>query len=172
MYTPERLVAIAKEAVREDSLFSLEDRIGLVYDSLALACAGYLEVSAVLPLYDVFRNEKECGLHPSSTAKVLCSISSHHFIRRLRVGLHLREFLRIRLDVVRVSADPREAQRFPKGMSMLLIACVGSNTDVMKELFVRIVDRLGYDYAKGESVDIHQLRTTAITEAANAGDEG
>lgn len=59
LYTPERLISIAKEAAKENSVFSLEDRIGLVHDALALARAGYLDVSAALSLYDVFRNEKE-----------------------------------------------------------------------------------------------------------------
>ena len=60
LYSPERLVAIAKEAIKENSPFSVEDRIGLVYDGLALARAGYLNVSGVLTLYDVLREEKEC----------------------------------------------------------------------------------------------------------------
>lgn len=42
----------------------------------------------------------------------------------------------------------------------------------MKELFSPIVDRLGYDYDEDESDDVHELRTTAISEAADAGDEG
>ncbi|KAI0789033.1 hypothetical protein BC629DRAFT_1582206 [Irpex lacteus] len=132
LYTPERLVAIAKEAVREDSVFSLEDRIGLVYDSLALACAGYLEVSAVLPLYDVFRNEKEYFVWDCISASFSEFVSTWY--------------------------------EYPQILEKL--------NAFRRELFVPIVDRLGYDYAKGESVDIHQLRTTAITEAANAGDEG
>lgn len=53
-------------------MFSLEDRIGLVYDVLALAKAGYIDVSSVLKLYEAFRNEKECAsriflLPPEST---------------------------------------------------------------------------------------------------------
>ena len=58
LYSPERFVAIAKEAAKEDSVFSAEDRLGLVYDALALAKGGYLESSSVLALYDAFRNEK------------------------------------------------------------------------------------------------------------------
>jgi aminopeptidase 2 len=55
------LVAIAKEAAKENSVFSFDDRIGLVYDALALARAGYLDVSSALSLYDAFKNEKECA---------------------------------------------------------------------------------------------------------------
>ncbi len=63
LYTPERLVAIAKEAIAENSPFSLEDRIGLVYDALALARAGYLDVSSALALYQTLRHEKECEFY-------------------------------------------------------------------------------------------------------------
>ena len=60
LYTPERLEKIAQEAVKANSAFTLEDRIGLVYDALALTKAGYLNVSSVLSLYDILRHEKEC----------------------------------------------------------------------------------------------------------------
>lgn len=53
-------MAIAKEAAKENSVFSTEDRVGLVYDALALAKAGYLEVSSMLALFDAFRNDKDC----------------------------------------------------------------------------------------------------------------
>ncbi|KAI0693908.1 leucyl aminopeptidase [Cytidiella melzeri] len=59
LYTPERLVTIGNEAAIEDSLLSLEDRIGLVYDALALSRAGYMELSSALSLYEAFRDEKE-----------------------------------------------------------------------------------------------------------------
>lgn len=61
LYTPERLVKIAEEAAKEDSAFGLEDRVGLVYDALALAKAGYLDVTAALKLYAAFHKEKECA---------------------------------------------------------------------------------------------------------------
>lgn len=53
-------MAIAKEAAKENSVFSTEDRVGLVYDALALSKAGYLEVSSMLALFDAFRNDKDC----------------------------------------------------------------------------------------------------------------
>lgn len=64
LYTPERLMEIAKEAMKENSAFTLEDRIGLVNDALALAKAGYLNVSSILSLYDILRHEKECECAP------------------------------------------------------------------------------------------------------------
>ena len=60
LYTPTRLAAIASEAAKPDSIFSLSDRIGLVHDSFALGKAGYLQLSAALNLVNEFRDEKEC----------------------------------------------------------------------------------------------------------------
>ncbi|KAA1467279.1 leucyl aminopeptidase [Dentipellis sp. KUC8613] len=59
LYTPERLAAIAHEAAKPDSAFSLNDRIGLVHDAMALAKAGFLDVSAALTLVNIWKNEKE-----------------------------------------------------------------------------------------------------------------
>lgn len=63
LYSPERLVAIAKEATKENYVVSTEDCTGLAYDALALAKTGDLEVSSMLGLFDAFPNEKdrECG---------------------------------------------------------------------------------------------------------------
>ena len=54
------MVKIAEEMAKPNSPFTLEDRIGFVYDTLALVKAGYTDVSAMLSLYDIFRDEKEC----------------------------------------------------------------------------------------------------------------
>ncbi|KAF8198250.1 leucyl aminopeptidase [Mycena galopus ATCC 62051] len=56
-YTPERLAKIATEAVRADSVFSLSDRIGLLYDVSELSQAGLTRVSSLLVLIDIWRNE-------------------------------------------------------------------------------------------------------------------
>jgi aminopeptidase 2 len=64
LYTPERLTAIANVAARSEDVFSLEDRIGLVYDASALSSAGFAKVSSALSLYKTFKNENECEYHP------------------------------------------------------------------------------------------------------------
>ena len=61
MYTPTRLAAIASEAAKPDSIFSLSDRIGLVHDAFALGKAGYLKLGAVLNLVHELRAERECA---------------------------------------------------------------------------------------------------------------
>lgn len=61
LYTPERLATIAKEAAKpQGSLYTFEDRIGLINDSPALAKAGLVQLSSTLTLIDNFRNETEC----------------------------------------------------------------------------------------------------------------
>jgi len=60
LYPEERLSRIAREAARGDVIFSLNDRIGLVHDAMALAKSGYATVSSALTVVDIFRNETEC----------------------------------------------------------------------------------------------------------------
>ncbi|KAG6813612.1 hypothetical protein H0H92_009229 [Tricholoma furcatifolium] len=59
LYTPERLSKIAQEAAKDDSIFSLNDRIGLVHDAMALSKAGLAKLSSALTLVDGLKNEKE-----------------------------------------------------------------------------------------------------------------
>lgn len=63
LYEPERLAKIAEEAAKGGSVFTLNDRLGLVYDSIALSKAGLAKVSSALTLLDILgKNEKECKL--------------------------------------------------------------------------------------------------------------
>jgi len=66
LYTPTRLAAIASEAAQPDSIFSLNDRIGLVHDAFALGKASYLQLSAALNLVHELRAEGECACSTSS----------------------------------------------------------------------------------------------------------
>ncbi|KAF8985615.1 leucyl aminopeptidase [Cyathus striatus] len=59
LYTSDRLKRIAVEAAKTDSVFSLNDRIGLVYDAMAVSKAGLAKLSSALTLIDILRNEKE-----------------------------------------------------------------------------------------------------------------
>jgi len=53
------LSQIAQEAAKKNSLFSLNDRIGLVHDVFALAKAGHAEISTALDLVNNLRKEEE-----------------------------------------------------------------------------------------------------------------
>ena len=41
-----------------------------------------------------------------------------------------------------------------------------------QELFGPVVERLGYEYNANDALDVDELRTLAITQAADAGHEG
>ncbi|KAI6028342.1 hypothetical protein F5J12DRAFT_804695 [Pisolithus orientalis] len=58
-YLDERLYRIAREAAEGDNVFSLNDRIGLVHDAMALAKSGYASVSSALTVVEIFKGEKE-----------------------------------------------------------------------------------------------------------------
>ncbi|KAJ2930053.1 hypothetical protein H1R20_g7024, partial [Candolleomyces eurysporus] len=59
LYTPERLVKIAEEASKKDSVISVNDRLGLVYDVLALSKAGLAPLSSALTVVDKLKDETE-----------------------------------------------------------------------------------------------------------------
>lgn len=62
LYTPERVAKIAAEAAKVDGtgLLSLNDRIGLVHDAMALSKAGLAKMSSALTLLDGLKGETEC----------------------------------------------------------------------------------------------------------------
>ncbi|KAJ7134962.1 leucyl aminopeptidase [Mycena crocata] len=59
LYTPERLAKIAAEASNENSIFSLDDRMGILYDVLALSKSGQAKLSDTLTVIDIWSKEKE-----------------------------------------------------------------------------------------------------------------
>ncbi|KAJ7860510.1 leucyl aminopeptidase [Mycena leptocephala] len=113
LYTPERLAKIATEAAKKDSVFSLSDRVGLLYDVSELSKAGLTQVSSLLTLIDIWRNETNCNVL-NSFGEIIRPFEEHP-----QINTSLRAFIR----------------------------------------------RLGYEFPKGESVDIVQLRQTAISGA-------
>jgi len=131
-YTPERLTKIAIEAAKHDSYFSLNDRIGLVHDAMALSKAGLAKLSSALTLVDVLRNEKEY---------LVWSGISESLFNLVSVWWEHPEIV-----------DKLNAFR--------------------QELFVPLVEKLGYEYSNADSADTSLLRTLAISQAALAGNEG
>ncbi|KAF5326661.1 hypothetical protein D9619_004256 [Psilocybe cf. subviscida] len=59
LYTPERLRKIAEEAGKPNSVFTLDDRMGLIQDSFALAQAGFAKLSSSLTLVNLWKGETE-----------------------------------------------------------------------------------------------------------------
>jgi aminopeptidase 2 len=58
------LAKIADELAKEKSAFSMEDRIGTVYDVWALAKSGHTPASSALNLVNTLHEEPEC-IQPS-----------------------------------------------------------------------------------------------------------
>ena len=56
-YSPERLAKLGAEAVKADSAFSLEDRVGLLSDAHTLAKAGYAKTSGTLTFLKTITDE-------------------------------------------------------------------------------------------------------------------
>ncbi|KZT03397.1 uncharacterized protein LAESUDRAFT_761974 [Laetiporus sulphureus 93-53] len=128
LYTPERLVKIGREAGKTVSMFSIEDRMGLVDDAFALAKAGYSTVGGALSLVENLRNEQE-----------------YMVWQIIAEGLaQLRSVWWEHEDVV------ENIQR------------------ICRELFGPIVERVGFEYSDNDSADTRELRTLAITHAADA----
>ncbi|KAG8217461.1 hypothetical protein J3R82DRAFT_5606 [Butyriboletus roseoflavus] len=131
LYPEERLTRIAREAAEGDAIISLNDRIGLVHDAMALAKSGHATVSSALTVVDIFRNETEFLVWDSIAENLTLLVSTWW-----------------------------ENQEIVRGLNAF-----------RKNLFKPIVDRLGYVYLPSEPVDISQLRTKAIGQAAAAGDQ-
>ncbi|KAH9964734.1 peptidase family M1-domain-containing protein [Lactifluus volemus] len=92
LYTPTRLAAIANEAAKAESIFSLSDRIGLVHDAFALGKAGYLPLSAALNLVHELRAEKEFLVWDSMDLNLAGII--HTWWEDDKVTQHLNSFRR------------------------------------------------------------------------------
>ncbi|KAJ7470561.1 leucyl aminopeptidase [Mycena latifolia] len=92
LYTPERLAKIAAEASKENSIFTLDDRMGILYDVMALSKAGLCKVSDTLTVIDIWSNEKEY-LVWSSVSDTLGSLVTT-FSASLKAIDILRAFIR------------------------------------------------------------------------------
>ncbi|KAL1682431.1 hypothetical protein EV122DRAFT_274196 [Schizophyllum commune] len=59
LYTPERLAKIAQEAAKEGSLFTLDDRLGIVHDAFATSKAGLATLSSALDVVNALKDTRE-----------------------------------------------------------------------------------------------------------------
>ncbi|KDR73439.1 hypothetical protein GALMADRAFT_72189 [Galerina marginata CBS 339.88] len=132
LYTPERLAKIAAEAAKEGSAFSLEDRMGLVNDTMALSQAGLFKLSSALTLVELLKNEKE-------------------YLVWQGISQNLNELGSIWWEHPEIT---------------------GKLAAFRRSLFVPLVEKLGYEYPKDEALDTSLLRTLAVGQASDSGDEG
>ena len=171
LYSPERLAKIAEEAAKSNSVFSLDDRMGLVHDSMALSKAGLAKVSGALDLVNTLRNEKECE---SRRPIISCTRPpAETAIARPGVGYHLGQVERAHLQVVRERVGCGRSERLPTSkLPVCFILPVRERcVDFVRQtLFVPLVKKLGYEYPENEDPDTTMLRTAAISAAVSAKD--
>ncbi|KAJ6455781.1 leucyl aminopeptidase [Mycena sanguinolenta] len=141
LYSPARLAKIAAEASKENSIFSLDDRMGILYDVNALSKAGLAKLSDTLTVIDLWSNEKECKL---ITPRLFLDL----------VLSTVAETLGSLISTFWESPETVEPLRA-----------------FVRSLFVPIVNRLGYEYAADEPLDVTQLRTLAISMASGTGND-
>lgn len=126
-YSPERLAKLGKQA----SLFSTEDRIGLISDSAALASAGYAKTSSALSLVAELSNTETEYLPYARIADVLASVAGIFW----------------------------EDEKIRDGINKVRV-----------QVFHPVVEKLGYDQNEGDSPDVKELRSLAVSAAAGAED--
>jgi aminopeptidase 2 len=76
LYSDERFAAIANEAAKGDAVFSLNDRIGLVHDIMALSKAGFCKVSSALTIVDILHDEQEFLVWDSIAQNIAILVST------------------------------------------------------------------------------------------------
>ncbi|KDQ59543.1 hypothetical protein JAAARDRAFT_33120 [Jaapia argillacea MUCL 33604] len=143
LYTPDRLAKIAAEAAKKDSIFPLNDRIGLVHDALVLSRAGFAKLSSALTVMSLLKNEEEF-LVWDSIANNLQVLKSTWFEHQETVDL-LDDFTRAlfaplvkRLGYVYSETDSADiSQLRTKAISM---AASANDEAVVNELKSRFAD--------------------------------
>lgn len=60
LYTPERLRQLGLEAAKKDSILSLDDKLGLLLDAMAVAKAGLASLSGALDFAKQLKDATEC----------------------------------------------------------------------------------------------------------------
>jgi len=142
IYPGEKLAQIAREAVKENSVLSLEDRMGLVMDGIALAKAGLMKTSNALTLIDTFRDEPENVVWNSlsDSLQQISSVWGEH----IKIQELLKSFSRTLYAplIKRLGFDPVEGEspddRELRNRAITHAAAAGDPT-VVKELQDRYV---------------------------------
>ncbi|CCM03911.1 uncharacterized protein FIBRA_06062 [Fibroporia radiculosa] len=164
-YPPERLVKIGREAAQSPSPFSIEDRMGIVDDALALSKAGFSKVSSALSLIDVLRNEQEY-LVWDSISKNLAQMRNvwweHDDIADFIDGFRRELFTPIvqRLGYVASQEDDADTQEL-RTLAIEAASFAGEKS-VVKEL----TDRFAYYLKTGDDSRIPAELEQAIYNAA------
>ncbi|KAJ7748797.1 leucyl aminopeptidase [Mycena maculata] len=147
LYTPERLAKIAAEAATADSVFSLKDRMGLIYDVAALTDAGLAPLSSLFTVIDVWRNEPNCKRLYMVWLSVWSSIST--VLRAYWENKKITDGLRALIRALFVPLVQRLGYEFPDGEAIDVVelrktavggAVSGRDESVVRELQGRFTE--------------------------------
>jgi aminopeptidase 2 len=62
MYSGDLFKQVTREAIKPDGIFTAEDRVGLLLDTLAFAKAGLIKTSSMLWLAKDLRKQRNCKI--------------------------------------------------------------------------------------------------------------
>ncbi|KAJ7102847.1 leucyl aminopeptidase [Mycena epipterygia] len=169
LYTPERLSKIAIEAAKEDSIFSLSDRMGLIYDVAELSQAGLAQLSSFLTLIDLWRNETNYMVWSSILGKIAAVVAT--FWENPQITSGLRTFL----CTLFAPLVQRLGYDFPEGEPVDIVelrktairgAMTGRDQSVNQELRARFTE---YMKTGDDSRILPNLQQLIFTAAARSG---
>ncbi|KAF9227990.1 leucyl aminopeptidase [Gyrodon lividus] len=170
LYSVERLVRIAREAAEGGAIFSLNDRIGLVHDAMALAKSGHATVSSALTVVDILRNEQEFLVWDSIARNLGLLVSTWWEDKALVKGLDefrkgLFKPIVDRLGYVYSPSDSADiSQLRTKAVGQAASAGDQDVVNKLKEMFN------AYTNTRDESkIPADLFRTTAITAVKHGG---
>ncbi|TFK46426.1 leucyl aminopeptidase [Heliocybe sulcata] len=140
LYTPERLAKIASEAAKENSVFTLNDRMGLVYDTMALSKAGFTKVSSALTLMEILKDEKEFLVRDSIAGNLgnLRSVWFEHDEVREKLGEFARNLFLPVVKQLGFEYSPSDSSDTVALRTLAIgTAVVGKDKGVVEELRAR-----------------------------------
>ncbi|KAG9049074.1 Aminopeptidase 2 mitochondrial [Tulasnella sp. UAMH 9824] len=170
-YTPERLKKIGEEAAKENSVFSLEDRMGLVSDALILAKAGISQTSAALDLINSLKNEKEYlvwSVVDSQLAELDAILWEQPEEVRNDLDLFLRSLVKPLIERLGYEYSPEDSADTIQLRTLAIAAAAGAkDTDVIAELTSRF--KHFQETGDDSKIPADLLHTTFITAVRNGG---
>ncbi|OBZ75470.1 Aminopeptidase 1 [Grifola frondosa] len=175
LYSSERLKAIGHVATKSPSPFSAEDRIGLVYDALTLAKAGFSNVSSALGLIEILRDENEYLVWESIAINIDRIVStwwenSHvvELLNNFRNELFVPIVHRLGFEY----SDDESVDTRQLRTKAIEQAAAGGDKEVIKELTIRFAHYMKTGDSSGIPPDLVAITYKTSGHARNGASEG
>ncbi|KAJ7067836.1 leucyl aminopeptidase [Mycena amicta] len=160
LYSADRLSKIAAEAAKPDSIFSLDDRMGLIYDVAALSNAGFVAISSLLDLVNKWKNETSPMVWSSAWTSMSAIMYTFWEYPAIISGMQLFEPIIGRLGLDFPAGDSVSSVELRK---IAIAACARANVEsVTKELHGRFLKYL----ETGDDADIPPNMQRKLFESA------